>query len=187
MAPVHVYPLFESVVAARAGHDAPEHRRAMGALLAPFTEVAAANPYAWFREVRTPADIAIPAPDNRIVCEPYTKRMCAFLGSDQGAALLVCSLAAARRAGVADRAVFIWSGAEATDVRFPTARPDPGRSPAIAAAGRAALAAASSAAGTAAARRNRRHRRPRHLLVLPVGRRTGHRRAGHRPRRRGGG
>ena len=73
------------------------------------------------------------------MCEPYTKRMCAFLGSDQGAALVVCSLAAARRAGVADRAVFIWSGAEATDVRFPTARPDPGRSPAIAAAGRAAL------------------------------------------------
>jgi acetyl-CoA C-acetyltransferase len=73
--------------------------------------------------------------------------MCAYLGSDQGAALLVCSLAEARRAGIADRAVFVWSGADATDVRFPTARPDPGRSPAIAAAGRAALAAASSAAG----------------------------------------
>ena len=48
MAPVHVYPLFESVVAARAGHDAREHRRRMGKLFAPFTEVAAANPYAWF-------------------------------------------------------------------------------------------------------------------------------------------
>ena len=125
MAPVHIYPLFESVVAARAGRDASEHRRAMGVLLAPFTDVAAANPYAWFREVRSPGDIADPAPDNRIVSEPYTKRMCAFLGSDQGAALVVCSLAAARRAGIADRAVFIWSGAEATDVRFPTARPDP--------------------------------------------------------------
>jgi acetyl-CoA C-acetyltransferase len=48
---------------------------------------------------------------------------------------------------VEDRAVFIWSGADAVDVRFPTARPDPGRSPAIAAAGRAALTAASAAAG----------------------------------------
>ena len=181
MAPVHVYPLFESVVAARAGRDSSEHRRAMGALLAPFTDVAAANPYAWFREVRTPGDIADPAPDNRIVSEPYTKRMCAFLGSDQGAALVVCSLAAARRAGIADRAVFIWSGSEATDVRFPTARPDPGRSPAIAAAGRAALAAASSASGRRAGRdRDRRHRRSRHLLVLPLGRRVGHRRAGYR-------
>ena len=123
----------------------------MAELLAPFTEVAAANPYAWFPQSRTPADIAIPTPDNRIVCEPYTKLMTAFLGSDQGAAVIVCSLAAARRAGVADRAVFIWSGAGATDVRFPTARPDPGRSPAIAAAGRAALEAASSTAGSSAA------------------------------------
>ena len=145
--PVHIYPLFESVVAARAGHDAAGHRRVMGELLAPFTEVAAANPYAWFREARTAAAIATPSADNRLVCDPYTKWMCAYLGSDQGAALLVCSLAEAQRAGVADRAVFVWSGADATDVRFPTARPDPGRSPAIAAAGRAAMAAASSAAG----------------------------------------
>jgi acetyl-CoA C-acetyltransferase len=149
LAPVHVYPLFESVVAARLGHDADGHRRAMGQLMAPFTEVAAANPYAWFPQARSAREIATPTPDNRIVCEPYTKRMTAFLGSDQGAALVVCSLAAARRAGVADRAVFIWSGAEATDVRSPTARPDPGRSPAIAAAGRAVLAAASDAAGRA--------------------------------------
>jgi acetyl-CoA C-acetyltransferase len=145
--PVHVYPLFESVVAARAGHDAAGHRRVMGELLAPFTEVAAANPYAWFHQARTATAIATPSADNRLVCDPYTKWMCAYLGSDQGAALLVCSLAEARRAGVADRAVFVWSGADITDVRFPTARPDPGRSPAIAAAGRAALAAATSAAG----------------------------------------
>ena len=44
MAPVHVYPLFESVVAARAGHTAVGHRRAMGDLFAPFTEVAARHP-----------------------------------------------------------------------------------------------------------------------------------------------
>jgi acetyl-CoA C-acetyltransferase len=147
LAPVHIYPLFESVVAARAGHDAAEHRRAMGALLAPFTTVAAANAFAWFPEERSAESIATPSPDNRIVCEPYTKRMTAFLGSDQGAALIVCSLAAATRAGVADRAVFIWSGAEAVDVRFPTARPDPGRSPAMAAAGRSLFEAASTAAG----------------------------------------
>lgn len=145
--PVHVYPLFESVVAARAGHDAATHRRAMGRILAPFTEVAATNPYAWFPEARTAETIATPSADNRVVSEPYTKLMTAFLGSDQGGALVVCSLAAARRAGVADRAVFIWSGADAVDVRSPTARPDPGRSPGIEAAGKAALAAATRAAG----------------------------------------
>jgi acetyl-CoA C-acetyltransferase len=135
------------VVAARAGHDASEHRDALGKLMAPFTEVAAGHPYAWFPQVHTASEIAEPSSDNRLVAEPYTKRMCAFLGSDQAAAVVVCSLAAARRAGVADRAVFIWSGADATDVRFPTARPDLGRSPAIAAAGSAVFAAASAASG----------------------------------------
>ncbi len=145
--PVHLYPMFESVVAARLGRDASAHRLAMGELFAPFTEVAATHPYAWFPEVRTATDIATPTPDNRVVSEPYTKRMTAFLGSDQGAALVVCSLAEARRAGAIDRAVFIWSGSEAADIRSPTARPDPGRSPAIAVAGRALFEAASEAAG----------------------------------------
>jgi acetyl-CoA C-acetyltransferase len=140
--PLHVYPMLESVVAARAGHNAAEHRRVLGELMAPFTDAAAAHPYAWFPEARTAQQIAVPSPDNRVVCEPYTKRMCAFLGSDQGAALVVCSLAAAQRAGVADRAVFVWSGADDHDVRYPTARPDLGRSAGIAAAGRAAFEAA---------------------------------------------
>jgi acetyl-CoA C-acetyltransferase len=141
IAPIHVYPLFESVLASRAGRTSAEHRRVIGELLAPFTRVAAANPYAWFPTELSAETIATPGPDNRIVCEPYTKRMAAFLGSDQAAALLVCSLAAARRAGVADRAVFIWSGASTVDVRFPTARPDLGRSPAIRAAGEALFGA----------------------------------------------
>ena len=149
MAPVHVYPLFESVVAARAGHTAEQHRQAIGEMFAPFTRVAAQNPFAWFPVEYTPTEVATPSPENRIVCEPYTKRMTAFLGSDQGAAVVVCSLAEARRAGVADRAVFIWSGSGAIDVRFPAARPDPGRSPAIAAAGRALFQAANRRAGPA--------------------------------------
>ncbi len=147
VAPVHVYPLLESVVAARQGHDAPAHRGAMGRLFAPLSEVAAANPYSWFPQAWSPEEIATPSPENRVVCEPYTKRMSAFLGSDQGAAVLVCSLAAAERAGLAGRAVFVWAGAEATDVRAPSARPDLGRSPGIAAAGEALFEAARVAAG----------------------------------------
>jgi acetyl-CoA C-acetyltransferase len=147
LAPIHVYPLFENVLAARAGRDAGAQRTFIGELMAPFTRVAASHPYAWFGKERTATEIATPSPDNRIVCEPYTKRMTAFLGSDQAAALVVCSLAAARRAGVADRAVFVWSGAEAVDVRFVASRTDPGRSPAIRAAGEALFASASEAAG----------------------------------------
>ncbi len=145
--PVHIYPMLESAIAAAAGHDGPDHRQVMGALLAPFSEVAATHPFAWFPERYSAKAIATPSPDNRVVAEPYTKRMSAFLGSDQGAALIVCSLAAAEKAGVSDRAVFVWAGAEANDVYFPASRSEPGRSPAIAAAGRALFAAASAAAG----------------------------------------
>ena len=76
-----------------------------------------------------------------LVAEPYTKLMTAFLGVDQGAALIVCSLEAARASGMDDGAVFVWSGADVNDVWFPTARPDLGSSPAIAEAVGAALGA----------------------------------------------
>lgn len=142
IAPVHVYALFESVLAHRAGRDPDAHRRALGALMAPFTDVAASHPAAWFPERRTPEELSAVGPDNRLVAEPYPKRMCAVINVDQAAAVLVTSLAAARRARATEGAVFCLSGAGADDVWFPSARPDPGASPAIAAAGRAALAAA---------------------------------------------
>jgi acetyl-CoA C-acetyltransferase len=145
--PVHIYPMFESAIAARAGHSAAAHRQVIGDLFAPFSDVAAENPYAWFRQPLSAEAIATPAEENRLASDPYTKRMTAFLGSDQGAAVVVCSLAVARRAGVADRAVFIWSGSETTDVRFPTARPHPDRSPGIRAAGEGVLEAAGIAGG----------------------------------------
>jgi acetyl-CoA C-acetyltransferase len=104
--------------------------------------VAAAHPAAWFPERRSPIELATISPDNRLVSEPYPKRMCAVINVDQAAAVLVTSLAEARRAGVADRAVFCVAGADANDVWFPSARPDPGSSPAIAAATGAALGAA---------------------------------------------
>ena len=142
VAPVHVYALFESVIAHRARRRPAEHRTALGELMAPFTAVAATHPMAWFPEVRTPSELATVTPDNRLVAEPYPKRMCAFLNVNQGAAVLVTSLAAARAAGVADRAVFCWSGADATEVWFPSARPDLGSSAGLRAATSGAAAAA---------------------------------------------
>ncbi len=142
VAPVHVYALFESVIAHRAGRRAPEQRAVLGELMARFTDVAAVQRAAWFPVVRDPTELATIGPDNRLVAEPYPKRMCAFLHVNQGAAVLVTSLATARAAGVAHRAVFCWSGAEVTDVWFPSARPDLGSSPGLRAAASAALAGA---------------------------------------------
>ncbi|HKY16021.1 MAG TPA: hypothetical protein VJM33_13935 [Microthrixaceae bacterium] len=140
--PVRVYPLFESVLAARAGRSIEEQRVALGELMASFSAVASANPHAWFPE-RLDADaIAVPSSDNRIVAEPYTKRMNAFLNVDQGAAVVVTSLGRARELGLGDRVVFVWSVADANDVWFPSQRPDLGRSDGIEAAGTEALRAA---------------------------------------------
>ncbi|HVM52055.1 MAG TPA: hypothetical protein VM262_02560 [Acidimicrobiales bacterium] len=140
--PAHVYPLFESAMAARAGRTFAEQRAFLGRMLAPFTEAAARHPYAWFRDTATPDELATPTPENRVTAEPYTKRMNAFPNVDLGAALIVCSLAEARRAGLADRAVFVWSGADAAEVLAPTARPHLASSPGIAAATSRALEAA---------------------------------------------
>ena len=140
IAPVHVYALFESVIAHRARRRAPEHRAVLGELMARFTEVAATQRAAWFPVARAPTELATIGPDNRLVAEPYPKRMCAFLHVNQGAAVLVTSLATARAAGVAERAVFCWSGAEVSDVWFPSARPDLGSSPGLRAAATAASA-----------------------------------------------
>lgn len=146
LAPVHVYPLFDSAIAYRNGLTFTEQRRVLGELLSPMTRVAEKHPCAWFRTSRGPGEISEPSSDNRVVSEPYTKRMCAFLGVDQAASLIVCSYKAAKEAGVADRAVFCWSGADANEVWFPTARPDLGTLAGLSAAASAAFSATKTSA-----------------------------------------
>jgi acetyl-CoA C-acetyltransferase len=140
--PVHVYPLFESVLATRAGRSPSSQRQYIGRLLAPFSGVAAAHSHAWFRQARSPVEIATISPDNRLVAEPYTKTMVAFLGGAQAAALVVTSLGVAKSLGLDEGAMFVWSGASAHDVWYPVARPDLGRSPALEVVGAALLHAA---------------------------------------------
>ena len=63
---------------------------------------------------------------------PYTKAMNANLDTDQAAAVIVCSVEAARELGVAeDRWVFPWSGADAHDHWWVSERADLHSSPAI--------------------------------------------------------
>jgi acetyl-CoA C-acetyltransferase len=109
--------------------------------MAPFTAVAASQPYAWFPHSRTAEELSEITPDNRLISEPYAKNMCAMFTVDQGAAVVVTSWGTARAAGVDDGAVFCWSGAEGTDVWFPAARPDPGTAPGMQLATTAALEA----------------------------------------------
>lgn len=134
--PAQIYPLFENALRARYGRTIEEHQRALGELMAPFSEIAARNPYAWFREPRTAHAIATPAADNRYIGFPYTKRMNAIIDVDQGAAILMTSAGEARRIGVPeDRWVYLHGCGDANDHWYITERVGYHASPAIAAVG----------------------------------------------------
>lgn len=130
--PIEIYPLIETAIRSTRGRSVEEHQRATGLLWSRFAAVAAANPLAWTPVSFTPDEITAPAPDNRVVTFPYTKRMCANLTVDQAAAVILTTHEAAVAAGVpADRMVFPLAGADAHDHFFVTERWALADSPAI--------------------------------------------------------
>ncbi|MEN8159259.1 MAG: hypothetical protein ABFS41_04210 [Myxococcota bacterium] len=139
--PSHAYALFESARAHREGRSFDEQRAHLGPLMASFSAVAAAHPYAWFREALSAEQVAKVDDANRLIAEPYPKRMNAFPYVDQGAAVVVTSLATARALGLEDRCVFPWSGAD-TKETSPVTRRDLADGPAMRLAARACLDAA---------------------------------------------
>ncbi len=144
MLPSQVYPLFENALRAKRGLSLEAHRNELGRLYARFTRVAAGNPYAWFPVTRTADEITLPTAENRMIAFPYTKRMNAILEVDQGAAVLLTSVAGARALGVPEeRRVHWWGGGDAVEEPwFATERGDLAASPALRAAGAQALAEA---------------------------------------------
>jgi acetyl-CoA C-acetyltransferase len=138
--PISAYPLFENAWRAAHGWTLAEHRARIGALWSQFSDVAASNPHAWIRRSFTAEEITTPTPTNRMVSFPYPKFCTANLAVDQGAGYIVCSVEAARAAGVPEeRWVFPLAGADANDHWFISHRPELHRSPAIRLAARAAL------------------------------------------------
>lgn len=114
--PVGVYPFYDNAAACHWGQTPAEALAESGALWSAYAAVAARQPNAWIRTAFTPDQITTPRPDNRPIAWPYTKLMVANMQVNQGAAVIVTSLAAARAAGVADdRLVFVWGGAAARE------------------------------------------------------------------------
>ncbi len=138
--PTRVYPLFENAIRADAGRTIEEHQAHLGRLGARLTEAAAANPYAWFPEKRTPEEIATVRPDNRWVAFPYPKLMNAIMQVDQGAALLLTGSETAREMGVLEEKwIYVHGCGDAADKWFVSDRRDYHSSPAIGAATTRAL------------------------------------------------
>jgi acetyl-CoA C-acetyltransferase len=130
--PVNIYPLFENALAHHYGRTPLEQRQHIGALMARFTAVAAANPYAQLPVARTADEIITPEGDNRYIGYPYTKYLNANMFVDQAAALLCMSTAAADRLGVpAAKRVYLHGSADTHEKILMSERVDYHSSPAI--------------------------------------------------------
>lgn len=130
--PTRVYPLFENRLGHDLGQTPAEARDRSAQMYSAFSEIAAAHPVAWSPSTRAVADIATEGPHNRMVSDTYPLAMNAMPFVDQAAAVVICSLAAAREHGVAaDRMIYLWGGAGAHDTPDILARNDFGDSPAL--------------------------------------------------------
>jgi acetyl-CoA C-acetyltransferase len=133
---IQIYPIFENAIRYARGESLEAHRVRVSELWARFNAVAVGNPHAWLREPLSAEEIRTVSPSNRMVGFPYPKLMNANNRVDQGGALILCSAAAARRAGIGEeRWVYLHACTEAHDSATMSTRADLHSSPAIRIAG----------------------------------------------------
>jgi len=107
------YALFENARRARRKESREEYARGMGELFAPFTRVAAANPFAAAPVERSAAELATVTDRNRMIADPYPRFLVSRDQVNQGAAVVLMSVGAARRFGVpVERWVFLHGHAD---------------------------------------------------------------------------
>ncbi len=133
------YGLLENARRGGTGLGPGEYRRTMGELFAPFTKIAANNPFAAAPVERTVDELITVTESNRIIAEPYPRLMVARDQVNQGAAALLMSVEAARRLGVpSDKWVFLRGHADLEEQPL-LQRPDLGHAPSAVMAVREAL------------------------------------------------
>jgi len=138
-APIPLYALFENARRAERGTGLEAYRREIGELFAPFSEVAAQNPYAAAPVARTAEELATVTERNRIVAEPYTRMTVARDQVNQAAAIVIASVGKARELAVPEEKwVHIHAVTNAKELSV-LERPDMATSPASIASVRTAL------------------------------------------------
>jgi acetyl-CoA C-acetyltransferase len=98
-APVQ-YGLLDNARRARLGLSVDEYRLKMAELFAPFSKVAAKNPFSSSPVERTVEELVTVTAENRMICDPYPRLLVARDTVNQGAAALLTSVEAARKLGV---------------------------------------------------------------------------------------
>jgi len=136
------YALFDNARRNRLGQTRDEYRQAIGELFAPFTRVAARNPYATAPKAYSAAELATITERNRLVADPYTRLVVSRDQANQAAALLLTSVEKARELAIPeDKWIYLHGYANATEHTI-LERDDLSRSPAAIRASETALAAA---------------------------------------------
>jgi acetyl-CoA C-acetyltransferase len=121
-----------------------EDRNELGEVMARLSTVAAANPDAWFRTLRSASDITQPSTSNRMIASPYTKLMTSFMGVNMAAANLMVTRRTADAWGVPeDRRAYLRGWGFARDAIHLGARNDLSSSQAMTVATHTACAMAS--------------------------------------------
>src|SRR6185503_2684114 len=114
-APVQ-YGLLENARRAHLGLSVADYRRQMAELFAPFSKIAAKNPFSSSPVERSVVEIETVTDENRMICDPYPRLLVARDTVNQGAAALVMSVAAARRLGVPEEKwVYLRGHADQTE------------------------------------------------------------------------
>jgi acetyl-CoA C-acetyltransferase len=148
VSPVNYYALFENAWRADQNLSVAENRRQIADLLTRFNAIAQKNPSAWSHQPYHADDLLEVTEENRMVCFPYTKRMCSNWFTDQAAAVILCSVEAARRLSTDTEGwVFPLAGTDAHDTLLVSHRESLAASPAIRVGGRVVLELAGVAPG----------------------------------------
>jgi acetyl-CoA C-acetyltransferase len=146
--PIQLYPIFENALRHARGESIPTHLTRISELWSRFSEVASHNPHAWIHEHVSAQEIRTPSDANRPVSFPYPKLMNSNNNVDQAAALILCSVAAAKRFGIPEeRWIYPWAGTDAHDHYYVSNRDNLYSSPAIRFAGNRCLELAGISVG----------------------------------------
>jgi acetyl-CoA C-acetyltransferase len=138
-APSTQYALLENARRAAQGRSRAEYAAAMGELFAPFTEVAANNPFSAAPVRHSAEELVTVTERNRLIADPYPRFVVARDQVNQGAAVLLASVGAAERLRVPqDRWVFLHGQADLVE-RSLLERAALGQAPSAVAAVRHAL------------------------------------------------
>jgi 2,4-dienoyl-CoA reductase (NADPH2) len=109
-----VYPFYENACRAAWGQSLAEAQDETASIWSGLSAAAADNPDAWIRKAYRPAELLAQTAENRLISFPYSKLMVANSSVNQGAAVIVASLARARRMGVPEaQLVYLGPGAAA--------------------------------------------------------------------------